>query len=268
MNKFFTKVSLLFLSAMIFSLPIMGVVADGLPGARSETKEGNVFLGGNYLEVGINPIGTFGTTVPPDNQTFNSLSAYDGRLGLMVNKNGWGVADPTTGDFFLPGAPFESYYIRYTLNDVNYIYQAYTTDTFFNPFPTGTLFSTINESVGDQLQALTTIILPNGLTMKQTISFGVDDKFYTTTIEFINNTSGILTNIEYGRLFDPDQDRDRPNGTFATYNKVISNPDPNRSGNQAAMVVARGPITLEAFFFISTDPNARARKNTRASQGS
>jgi hypothetical protein len=179
----------------------------------------------------------------------------------MVNKNGWGVADPTTGDFFLPGSPFESYYIRYTLNGIDYIYQAYTTNTFVNPFPTGTIFTTVDASTQDQLQALTTIIIPDGLTIKKIISFGVNDKFFTTNVEFINNTGVIISNIEYGRIFDPDQDRDF-NNRFDTYNKVISNPDPNRLGEQTAMVVARGPVTLEAFFFISQDPNARARKHT------
>ena len=98
--------------------------------------------------------------------------------------------------------------------------------------------------------------LPDGLVMTQTVSFDVNDKFYVTKIEFTNNTGAAITDVQYIRGFDPDQDRDL-NGTFETYNKIVANPDPLQSGDQKAMLVARGKVTLEAFFFISNDINAR-----------
>lgn len=71
---------------MLFSFN--AVNASSMPGARSEEKEGNVFLGGNYIEIGVSAGGTFGTSVGPDNASFHPLAKYSNRLGLMVDKDG------------------------------------------------------------------------------------------------------------------------------------------------------------------------------------
>ena len=49
---------------------------SGLPGARTLTdSNGNVFLGGNYIEVGVSKHGSFGTSLmPSDNVTNESCT--------------------------------------------------------------------------------------------------------------------------------------------------------------------------------------------------
>ena len=64
-----------------------------------------VILGGNYIEVGISKSGSFGTT----NKTEGFHSLYPG-IGLAVDGDGFNTGKaPTTGDFFLPGSPAESF---------------------------------------------------------------------------------------------------------------------------------------------------------------
>ena len=81
------KILLLFIAIpMLFSS--FSINASSMPGARSEEKAGNVFLGGNYIEIGIAEGGTFGTSVAPDDTSFHPLPAYSNKLGLMVDKDG------------------------------------------------------------------------------------------------------------------------------------------------------------------------------------
>lgn len=72
---------------------------------------GEVFLRGNYVEVGIHEVGSYGT--------YNKApggSAYAGKnLGFIADfgRDGWGVASTKypygkfAGDYFVPGSPVE-----------------------------------------------------------------------------------------------------------------------------------------------------------------
>lgn len=82
------KLLALLLAIPMLLYPINAIQASTLPGARSEEKSGNVFLGGNYIEIGISEGGTFGTSVAPDDASFHPLAQYANRLGLMVDKDG------------------------------------------------------------------------------------------------------------------------------------------------------------------------------------
>ena len=86
-------------------------------GARSETSaNGDVFLGGNYIELGISKGGSFGTSTSPKSKTFHPNDTKN-RLGMVVDNDGWDVGKaPTTGDFFLPGTPEECYILAYRCN--------------------------------------------------------------------------------------------------------------------------------------------------------
>ena len=224
-------------------------------GARSATDEnGNVFLGGNYLEVGISESGSFGTSTSAP-EDFNSHAS--GRLGLILDGDGWDVGnDPTTGDFFLPGSPEERYGIAYELNGITYEYfgadragdtniTAYTTDD--SDIENGILKATVHATT------------PHNVLIENTYSFGVNDKFYRTEVKIINNSGYEISNVRFFRSFDPDQDADIYS-EYYTYNKVICNPDSSIPGgeNNFAMVVARGGRTLEGFFLVSFDNRARA----------
>jgi hypothetical protein len=82
-------------------------------GAGVECKSGEIFLRGQFVEVGIHNVGSYGT-----NGAAPSGSAYAGRrLGFIADfdMNGWsnyaGSCTPFcarfAGDYFVPGSPVE-----------------------------------------------------------------------------------------------------------------------------------------------------------------
>ena len=228
-----------------------------MPGARSATNSyGDVFLGGNYLEVGISKNGSFGTyTSAP--ASFNSHAS--GSLGLLMDGDGWNVGnDPTTGDFFLPGAPEERYGVAYKIGTTTYQY--------FVADRNGGTSSRITASTTDEsdiengiLKAKVTMTTPENVVVENTYSFGVDDKYYRTEVKVTNNGTQEITDVRFFRSFDPDQDV-KIYDNYYTYNKVICNPDSSKEGgsDNFALVVARGGSSLEGFFLVSFDNRARA----------
>ena len=81
---------------------------------------GEVFLRGNFVEVGIHEVGSYGTY-----NKAPSGSAYAGRnLGFIADfdRNGWTVGSSKypygkfAGDYFVPGSPVEGNYGVYQMN--------------------------------------------------------------------------------------------------------------------------------------------------------
>ena len=108
---------ILLTGGLFFALPVIANAA--LPGARSAyNSKGDVFLGGNYIEVGVSQRGSFGTSsVAPASFGSHAL----GGLGLMADGDGWNTGNkPTTGDFFLPGTPEERWGIAYKIDGETY----------------------------------------------------------------------------------------------------------------------------------------------------
>ena len=217
---------------------------------------GDVFLGGNYIELGISKHGSFGTSTSPSVTGFHCGS---NKLGMIVDGDGWGVgASPTTGDFFLPDTPEERYILAYNYRGTNYQYiVADRRDVFSGSWTSAPTVR--NQSGGDTLKAVVTGVTTHNVKLEITYSFGVNDKFYRTDVKITNNGSYDITNVRFVRSFDPDQDDDIYD-TNNTYNKVICNPSASApaSDTNYAMVVARGAQTLEGFFFIAFDNRARA----------
>lgn len=74
-------------------------------------NNGDIFLKGNYIELGVNNMASFGT-----NRTAPSNFFYSGkRLGFIADfdKNGFsGSPKPSfAGDYFVPGIPLEGLFI-------------------------------------------------------------------------------------------------------------------------------------------------------------
>jgi len=264
-------VSILLCLVMIVGLLPMGVWADesGLPGARSETNtSGDVFLGGNYIEVGISKHGSFGTSKTPTNESFHPFSASSG-IGLRVDGDGWGVGnEPNTGDFFLPGTEEERWILAYCIGDTEYEYavadrRSIIPDSVWSIVPSVEDKSDIEKGL---LKAVVTGITKENVEFTITYSFGADDKFFTTDVSITNKGEADISRVRFVRSFDPDMDAETKN-TYETFNKVICNPkaddDATEGGdNNYAMVVARGGDSLEGFFFIAFDERARASIRT------
>lgn len=249
------------------------VTLNELPGARSASNSaGDVFLGGNYIELGISKGGSFGTsTLPTDNWTsaaktaqafhanpYNNSAASSSALGMVVDNDGWNVGNgPTNGDFFLPGTPEERWVLTYNINGSRYDYIIadkvnYKKGTWkYAPY-------TMNTSSGDQLSALVTGVTSQNVKIEMTYSFGVNDRAYLTDVVITNNGTKDISEVYFCRSFDPDQDYDL-RGTYNTNNKVVCNPTSDKEGgdDNYALVVAKGPYTGVGFFFLSADNRAR-----------
>ena len=243
------------------------------PGARSATgSAGDVFLGGNYMEVGISKSGSFGTsTAAPDSFNSHALSAYSYALGLIADGDGWDTGNaPTSGDFFLPGNPYEGYILNYTLNGNDYEYRIAerSGSNWSGKYLTEPTVVDQSDIEKGKLKALFSVVTKENVKLEMTIEFGVDDIYYSTLVKVTNLGTGELSNVSFTRDLDPDNDKDL-NGTYDTYNKVVCNPDTSKEGSDTnyAMVVALGPKTYNGFFFVSFDNRAEALHSYSAPKG-
>lgn len=210
--------------------------------------DSEVLLGGNYIEVGISKSGSFGTSNTTD--AFHSLSPG---VGLAVDGDGFDIGlPPTTGDFFLPGAPEEGFTVGYKLGSISNSPTLYTNAERMGA--TQIPMATRDTSTSDLLSAESSgTTSDSNLEIDQKITFKENDKFFKNTLTYTNRGTTTLYDVRYMRSFDPDQDTTY-HGTPVTYNTVLENfPQDSR-----AIVRASGYITKEPVFFISTDSRARA----------
>ncbi len=268
MKLFSTKgISTMLTTALALSVaigPLTSARAEEgtLPGARSEynATTGDVFLGGNYIEVGVSKGGSFGTQVAPTDASFHRDMAYKG-LGLVSDGDGWNIGNaPTTGDFFLPGTPEERWVLTYQIGATTYNYPLADRNGAAWPGTAIQQPTTVDASdtSKDLLKAVTTGITAENVKVELTYSFGVNDSYYDTQVVVTNQGSAAVENVRFMRSFDPDQDY-KPTNNYETYNKVICNPVSDVAGSTSnfAMVVARGNTTLDGMFFIAFDNRAR-----------
>lgn len=254
------------LLAMVLSFAIPYTIsADEMPGARSATNEyGDVFLGGNYIEIGISKGGSFGTSSSaPESFKSHATEATNYRLGFLTDADGWNVGEEqTTGDFFLPGSPEERLILSYKIGEEVYDNNQADRQEEYWDSPIQPL-EVKDESDLEQgiLKAVVTGITKENVKIEITYSFKVDDTYYSTSVTITNLGEEDITDVRFTRSFDPDQDHDIY-GEFDTYNKVICNPDSDQEGSSTnyAMVVARGAITYDGYFFIAFDNRARASR--------
>jgi len=218
------------------------------PGTSSITVGSDVFLGGKYIEVGVSESGSFGTANEAP-EGFHGTSAGANRLGFVVDNDGFDMGQqPTTGDFFLPGDPEEGFtvgYKTYSSEGPEFFArtialtegegdpdggdeEGFTHNNFTNAERMGNIeipSTTTDISSGDTLAAKTEGVTEDGkLNVRQTVSFGSNDKFFKNTVILTNvTTAEQVYDVRYMRSFDPDQDVQFSN-EFDTLNKVLENP--------------------------------------------
>jgi len=228
------------------------------------------FLQGNYVEVGVSPSGSFGTTVTApagyhvnsgcastftDPATGASFSAV-GSLGFVADPamDGWttGTPYPYWGDYFVPGDPQEGWSIQ-----VNGQEGDAWTPNFSGGSPysntlgasmTGTTFSyytTPTTKVG-VWRGTVTGTYPLQITQTTTV---YTNKLYFTIHVVIKNTGGSAApGLYYLRTVDPDNGEPE-DGSFTTSN-TIQYQLPN--ANNDVMVTATDPTYSEAFMGLGT----------------
>jgi gliding motility-associated-like protein len=216
--------------------------------AKAQIVGANVFLKGEFVEVGINTCGAYGSpTAPPA-----GYHPTEGGLGFVADweSDGWNSGTPDyCGDYFVPGSPVEGWQIQigddwWTNTDQGCggaeIPGDVTDYTFAAGIYTGVWTGNITAPGGIDLDVTQITTLPE------------DKLYFVTRILLCNNGDEALEDVYYKRNVDPDNDQPW-SGDYTTYNEIVYQPP----GDPEALVTSEG-LTYGCFLGIGArDENAR-----------
>jgi len=205
--------------------------------AYNDVVNKEVFLQGNYVEVGIHESCSFGTANAAPTG-FHDIRRS--QLGFVadIGKDGWTTGTPAqSGDYFLPGSPEEGWAIEW-----NYQGNVRTKWNFgrsgYFQMPKKSLTET---SSGSTQSAVWEGTASNGvekLDIVKTIHFNEDDLFFLINTVITNTGTVSLDSVEFMRNVDPDNEKDI-GGSYTTINYIAY--QPGVDGNtKKALVVAKG----------------------------
>jgi hypothetical protein len=250
---------LLLLVVALLLLTVQPAKADpyeGAPGARSQTVGAELFLGGNYIELGISAWGDFGTE---GNKPANFYgTAVRNSLGMSADHDGFNYGHDLRVDYYLPGTPEERFAVGYEVGASTYANSNSARMGAKNMATTAT-----NQSSGDILKATVVSTWAGTMEITQVISFTVDQKFFRNEVTIKNISSTSWDGARYMRTMDPDNTVDI-GGQYVTNNtvthtvaedgKAVVKAETYRDDDAIYSVFgSRAPI-----FYYSTDPAAVA----------
>jgi hypothetical protein len=193
----------------------------------------NVFLKGNYIEVGINWTGAYGSSIPapsgyhPKGASSERNSSICGAtcpgtancLGFVADpdKDGWTIGSPYPyyGDYFMPGNPMEGWSIMADGNQVN----AWNLNSCDPEFDAGLSGQNISYSSYGRVRSGKWQGAFDSLQITQITSLDTNNVFFTTTVSLKNTGHLSRHNIYYVRTLDPDNTQPET-GQFATINTI------------------------------------------------
>ncbi|MEZ5015067.1 MAG: T9SS type A sorting domain-containing protein [Chitinophagales bacterium] len=229
-------------------LPVAMLFASAILLTQSGTAQvvsGNAFMQNAYVEMGINPTGTYISNVAaPAGYHYTGL--FSG-LGIIADsdKDGWAVGAPAyCGDYFSPGSPEEGFVVEANGS------------VYYNDFYSAGIGGMIigwGTGGGSTTTTWKGTIPAAGLLVLQRTSLIPGSTMIFTTIAIRNAGPTTATNVFYTRNADPDNDQEFA-GDFSTNNIVVQ----NHPVDPWAYVSATG---LEAgcfFAMISEQTSARA----------
>jgi hypothetical protein len=230
------------------------VPVDQPSGVRADP---DTYLQGTFVEIGISESGSCGTVSSAAPVGYHP---WYGGLGFVAdfNLDGWanGVP-PYSGDYFLPGSPYEGWLVEWTTAGTEYTYQNAQAVGLFQIPQT----SLVNTTAGSNNSALWTGTATNGsesLKVEQLFHFLDSDAKFLIDVTLTNMSAIPLESVEYARAVDPDQEVDWT-FDFTTSNYVGHQPD---GTNNLAQVVGNGLVYGTPMGLQLTHPNAKAHVNT------
>ncbi|MEM7122608.1 MAG: FecR domain-containing protein [Pseudomonadota bacterium] len=217
-------------------------------------NNGEVFLQGTFVELGIGANGAMGTVgaAPESFEASNEpglpgLSFYASNAPLADGDNG-------TGDAFLPGIPVENFTLAFTDSEGSFV-GSNQNDDGGTDIPMSVESTSSDDGVAS---ATLTGGVDDKVEISQTVSLGADDTYYTTTVTITNTGDETLTGLRYMRNNDPDHEVDAVGGIgFPTINDVLLNPD--GTGGVAA-VNALGQFSGQSILLVA-DQSALNQEN-------
>jgi predicted outer membrane repeat protein len=238
-------------------LLLAGALICGILGAQAQLVGGNAYLQGQYIEVGINQCGSWGTTnnAPTGYHARSGVSGTSNgnslqNLGFVADpdKNGWTVGTPNkyNGDYFMPASPYCGWGISFGSFDYgNDRDNSNSTGCGgFNsgpstPFP-GSMQSVTNSN--GVMQALWQGTA-NNMQVQKIVTVRNDKLYFTVQVKLKNTGTSAIANIYYGDFVNPDNDDYYQDvfasGTLSTRDTIVfQNPT-----NGKSLVKATGSIT-------------------------
>ena len=193
---------------------------------------GESFMQGKYIEVGVSSGGVFGTVNNPP-EGYHPRANNPG-LGFVAdaNQDGWDEGDPNyCGDYFVPGAPEEGWGIE--VEGINY---GNFTPSLNYSSSSNVPGSITNYSNSNGTISVTWVGNKAGLNIEKTTFFPENALYFVTQVIITNTTSSSANDIYYFRNVDPDNEQPLT-GNYSTFNEVISQPGMD---NPTALVQATG----------------------------
>jgi hypothetical protein len=185
--------------------------------ARSTTANGEIFLGGKFIELGISAWGNFGTAGAKPAGFYGAPNITG--IGMSADHDGYGIGQNLPIDYFLPGTPEERFAVGFQANGAT---NKTSNSERMNSKNMLTVVS--NDSEGRNLAASATSTWSiNGsatMTVKQNISFDAESLWFKNRVNITNNTSNDWTSARFMRSFDPDNTAAQ-GGAYGTSNTVI-----------------------------------------------
>lgn len=209
---------------------------------NAQIISGDTFIKGNYVEVGVNPSGGYGSN-------FNAPFGYHPRLestsssnlGFVADpqKDGWTVGTPAYyGDFFYPGMEQEGFSVQYN----NAVYHNWTSGR--NDIPGANISLTddginktaIWEGVRDGLKITQKTIVP------------LNEVYFVVRVDFKNTTTSTINDVYYVRTLDPDNEVTLTS-SYTTRNEIVYTL-PNVNNN--TLVTAKGTTITDCYLGLGT----------------
>ncbi|MEG0684567.1 MAG: hypothetical protein RR428_05870, partial [Coprobacillus sp.] len=263
-KKLFAGAKIVTVGAMIVSsFPLIpNVLAVGEDYITSTNDNGDIFIGGEYIELGINKYGTFGSLgSPTEGRGFHNRSEMLGKkfnyIGMIANENGWSSnKTSSTCDFFLPGTVDEGWTFAYKDKEGN-PQVAYAESTDRGSVETENILKSNTELITlDGKQAVKTTLdlfkendTDAKIRLVITYSFDVKQKGFHTTVEVEKLVDEPMSGMRFMRSFDPDQNAHLDN-TY-TYQFV------ENKGTNGARITSYGGVNQAAFIYDTSDSRAK-----------
>jgi hypothetical protein len=230
-------------------------------GPRTGTVGTNVFLGGDFFELGIREDGSFGSSNTAPSNFFGSQR---GRIGMYADFDGFDAGTNTQGyDYFLPGSPEERFAVGYipqsAEGDINSAVTGSNGNVAGFQIP---ITSAVTPSVlGTQLRAQFSNNFDGVLAIDTTYSFDNGNRFFRTDVTIENISDTAVDRVRYQRTVDPDNGVDA-GCSFNTKNTIVSQPPTSGEALVQAELLDSDNCSINSLssipiFYLSTDSRAR-----------
>lgn len=207
----------------------------------SQIISGESFMKANFVEIGVNQYGIYGTSNAAPAAYHPRLTTAARNLGFVADpaKDGWTVGTPAYfGDFFYPGTPQEGFAVQFNGST----YRNWNIGFYNIP---GANLSHVVDASGVTSVWEGTI---NGLKVNQKTFAPLNEVFFVVRIELTNTTTTDMTDVYYMRTLDPDNDVTL-SSSYNTINEIVYDL-PNPENN--TLVSATGTVYSDSYLGLGT----------------